>query len=199
MSSTRNRQIILVGVTALVTFLVSAIIFSMTDVNLFGAAGDATTTGTVLDVEGNPAKRTLVQTYAADGSVFLDVTDRNGIFELDKLANGTYIFSASSVDHQYAYIGEWVIDDNSGEAQFEVALTGSLVGTVPGCDATCTVTLTYQDIAIVVQTTQADGSFVISGLAPATYTLTAYRGQAVSDPVTVEILSAEQGNTTVAF
>src|SRR5687767_7039001 len=113
MSSTANRQIIVIGITALVTFIFSAVIFSVTDLNLFGAAGDATIGGVVRDLDGNPVRRTLVQTYASDGSTYLDVTDRNGNFEIEKLASGNYLLVASSVDQQFGYIGEWVISEDA--------------------------------------------------------------------------------------
>lgn len=199
MSSTNNRQIITIGVTALVTFILSAVLFSVTDLNLLGTAGDPTTSGVLHDTEGNPLNRTLVQTYASDGSVYLDVTDRSGTFEIDKLANGNYVIVAASVDQQFGYIGEWIIDSDSEDYQFQVVPTGSLTGTVAGCDASCTVTLLYNEIALAVQNTQADGSFVLSGLAPATYSIVVYKANDSTEPQPVEITSTQITAIEIAF
>lgn len=192
MSSTRNQQLITIGVTALVTFILSAFLFSVTDFNLFGTAGDATTDGSILDEAGQPLRRTLVQTYAADGSIYMDVTDREGKFELEKLANGNYIIVASTVDQQYAYIGEWNIEEDGEDYQFSVVPTGSLTGAAAGCDNTCTITVSYRGIALVVQNLQADGSFAISGLAPALYEVKVFKGNSTTTLEDVEITSGGQ-------
>lgn len=199
MSSNQNKQIITIGVTALVTFLLTGFLFSATDLNLFGTATDDKTTGTFLSPDGEPARRTLVQAYAADGSVYMDVTSREGIFELEPLQNGNYIILGTTANQQYGYIGTWTIGSAGDTPQFEMVETGSLSGTVAGCSTSCTVTLMYEDVAIVVQNTQADGSFVFSGLAPAVYEITVYQGRDVTAPQNVEIESGKQTQLSLSF
>lgn len=151
-----------------------------------------TLTATALLPDGTPAGRATVEFYAADGSVQLAVTDRQGNFSLDDLTPGTYILNIATLRQDFAYLNTLVVTENMGSQSFTLAETGAIAGSVNGCDASCVVNITFNDVSMLVQELEADGSFEIDGLAAATYEITVYAADRATVPQNVTVAVGEQ-------
>src|SRR5574341_695351 len=159
MQNSKNRQIIPIVATALVTFVASAFLFSVTDINLFGTSGNISeTTGTVSLADGSPVNRALLEIHGADGSAILGVSNREGNFSIDSLKAGSYVAIISTPREEYGYVGSISVKGGTDILKFDLAETGALSGIVTGCDASCVVNITFNDVTVNAENTEADGS-----------------------------------------
>ena len=93
--NSKNRQIITHSIVALIAFILGAAIFSP-DVNLFGTASNVPVgpSGTLALIDGSAGTRALVEAYAPDGTISLEVADRDGNFTLTEFMPGNYVLIA---------------------------------------------------------------------------------------------------------
>lgn len=201
MTNSRNKQIISHSLTALVTFIISAFIFSATDLNLFGSSTSEPTGpgGLIVLQDGSAASRVLVEAYAPDGSVALEVANRQGKFTIKDFMNGNYVLAISTLRDDFGYIGSVPLSESTVDLSFILNQTGSVVGEVSGCNASCVVNITFDNVPIVVQNTQADGTFAISGLAEGTYQIVVYSADSSTTSQELIITATQQALVSLAL
>ena len=205
MENTKNKQIITISVTALVTFLATSFLFSYSNFRLFGTATNTTSgnhiSGLILQDDGSASGRALVEAYGADESVVIGVAKRDGSYALEGLTSGSFVVVGSVLRGNYGYIGTLNLasGDNTTTLDITLSPTGTITGTVDGCDESCVANLKYNGTSIRAESILSDGSFVIDGVAPGTYTLQVFSGNSSTTVETIVVESGGEINLALAL
>ncbi|HSN29742.1 MAG TPA: carboxypeptidase regulatory-like domain-containing protein, partial [Kofleriaceae bacterium] len=131
-------------------------------------------TGTVTSEDGKPCDGS-VRLYDEEHARTLDAYGSDGAIELGGVLPGTYQVTASCTGYLSSDAGEITIADKDVHGSWTVEAGASVHGTVTMRDGSPAegVEVRFQGPSWGTATTKADGTYVVGGLGPGTYTIVA--------------------------
>ena len=171
-----------------------------TTLNVVLAMDPGNLTGTVSDVNG-PVSGASVQLFVNTTLLATVLTDSNGGYSIANLAPGQYVLQVSASNHQSVIEGVTIVADQTQEADVMLPLnpgsiSGTLIDAVSGLPLVgFTVNISNNGTLIATAITDANGNYLISGLAPDSYSVSALGPNYQTGTLSVTVLA---GNTASA-
>ena len=175
-----------------------------TTVNFSLEASPGTISGTVTSqATGLPISGALVEANLASIVVGFAVTDNSGYYVIPGVAPGSYIVDAYATDYQTGTAGAIVLSNQTTTVNFSLQsspgiISGTVTSAMGGTPIASTLVQVIYDGAVIDSTlTDSSGNYLITGVAPGSYTVTA-AATSYDTGVTGAIVSANE-TTIVDF
>jgi hypothetical protein len=143
------------------------------------------TGGVVVESSGDTIRNAIIDFYSPDGTVKTVLSKAEGVFTYDGLKDGDYVTVISDIRNQLGFIGTVSVGEQTADFEFVLEPTGVLSGNAPGALA---VLVTFNEVAVSVESVAADGSYEIFDLPAGTYSVVALgeAGAGEASEVTIE-------------